>query len=253
MPIIVPSPSPPPVIFHGDSSSRDREYMVAGGFAVSSTRVAEIEDYIAGLRDSANISEFHWAEYRGGDRRDAYHKLVKFAFELVRNRHAEMHVIIARFKGYNHKQVEGENKDTSVSRMYWQLGLHRLAAYYGRDRAIHMRLDDGNDCKGICNMRDELCAAAYHEYDTRPNCIRVIAPVCSSKSGIVQMADVVVGAIAARRNYVVHSAKTEKGPLADLVLAESGHAAWDICTRKGARGLTVWNHKSSKRVPPSPI
>jgi hypothetical protein len=228
--------------------------MVAGGFAVSSKRVAEIENYIAALREGSNISEFHWSEYRGGDRRKAYQDLVKYGFGLVRQGHAELHVIIARFKGYNHKRVEGENKDTSVNRMYWLLGLHRLGAYYGQDRAIHMRLDRGNDSKDICNMRGELCAATYHEYETRPNCVRSITPVCSSKSGIVQMADVIMGAIAAKRNGVTHSPKTEKGPLADLVLAESGHPAWDRDTRKGARGLTVWNHQTGKKkVPPSPI
>lgn len=227
--------------------------MVSGGFAVSSKRVNEIEDHIAALRNSANISEFHWSEYRGGDRREAYHSLVRYAFGLVAKGHAELHLIIPRFKGYNHKRIEGENRDTSVSRMYWLLGLHRLAQYYGRERAVHMRLDKGNDCKGICAMRGELCAAAYHEYDTRPNCIRSITPVCSTKSGIIQMADVIVGAVAAHRNNVTHSPKSEKGPLADLVLAESKHPAWHIDTLRGARGLTVWNHKTAKRVPPSPI
>ena len=254
MAIIVPKPLPPPVIFHGDSSSRDKEYMVAGGFAVSSKRVSEIEDTIANLRARANISEFHWSEYRGGDRRDAYHDLVKYAFRLVRQGHAELHIIIARFKGYKHKRIPGENEDTSVNRMYWLLGLHRLGQYYGRDRPIHMRLDRGNDSSDICNMRNELCAAAYHEYATRPNCIRSITPVCSSKSGIVQMADVIAGGIAAKRNGVIHSPKNEKGPLADFILAESGHPAWDVCTPAMARGLTVWNHKGDpKKVPPSPI
>lgn len=228
--------------------------MVAGGFAVSSKRVAEIEAHIAGLREAANISEFHWSEYRGGDRRDAYHQLVRYGFHLVRSGHAELHIIIARFKGYNHKQAEGENKDTSVNRMYWLLGLHRLADLYGQERQIHMRLDRGNDSSDICNMREQLCAAAYHEYGTRPNCFRSITPVCSSKSGIVQMADVIAGGIAARRNNVTHSPKTEKGPLADLILAESGHPGWHISTAKRARGLNVWNHNTDMRkVPPSPI
>lgn len=227
--------------------------MVAGGFAVSSRRVNEIEDHISALRESANISEFHWSEYRGGDRRDAYHKLVRYGFSLIRRGHAELHVIIARFKGYNHKQVAGENKDTSVNRMYWLLGLHRLADLYGQDRAIHMRLDRGNDCADICNMREELCAAAYHEYQTRPNCFREITPVCSTKSGLIQLSDVIVGAIAARRNSIEHSPKTEKGPLADLVLQQSGFKSWEGDTPRTARGITVWNHKTRKKVPPSPI
>lgn len=116
---------------------------------MSSKRVDEIEEHIAGLRESANISEFHWSEYRGGDRRKAYQDLVQYGFQLVRKGHAELHIIIARFKGYNHKRTDGENRDTSVSRMYWQLGLHRLASYYGQDRPIHMRLDPVELRQGI--------------------------------------------------------------------------------------------------------
>lgn len=227
--------------------------MVAGGLAVASARVAEIEDYVASLRAAANVSEFHWSEYRGGERREAYQSLVNYAFTLVREKKAELHVIIAQFGGYNHKQVPGDDRDTSVNRMYWLLGLHRLAYLYGRTRVIHMRLDKGNDSKDICNMRNELCAASFNEYDTRPNCIRSITPTCSTKSGLIQIANVLMGAIAARRNGITHSVKNEKGPLADLVLSMSGLPSWNVSTPRAARGVTVWNHQTSKKVPPSPI
>lgn len=227
--------------------------MVAGGLAVSSKRVEEINDFIRELRETANISEFHWSEYRGGHRRAAYEKLVDYAFSLIRDKKAELHIIIANFKGYNHKRAPGENRDTSISRMYWQLALHRLAPYYGKSRAIHMRLDNGNDCKGICAMRNQICAASYYEHDTKPNCFRSITPVCSSKSGLIQMSDVLIGAVAAKRNQVIHSAKNEKGPLADFVSHQAFISDWSIDTPRGARGITVWNHKGSLQVPPSPI
>ncbi len=218
--------------------------MVAGGFAVAGQRIAEIEAHIGALREGAGIgSEFHWADYRGGDRRAAYEALVRFAFQLVERKHAALHVIIPKFKGYRHKGKPGENRDTSVSRMYYQLCLHRVARYYGQSRAIQIRLDAGNDCRDVCNMRNELCADAFKRYDTKPNCVRSITPVCSSKSGIVQMADVIMGAIAAKRNGVNHAA-APKRELADLVLEVSGHPSWDVSTRSDARFLTVWNHQT---------
>jgi hypothetical protein len=230
----------PNLSFFGDSSSHGKAYMVAGGFAVAGMRISEIEDEIALLRDDAGIkSEFHWSDYRGGAKREAYERLVRYGFALINQRRAALHIIVAKFDGYNHKAKTGEGRETSVNRMYDQLLLHRLAQYYGQSRAIHVRLDAGNDSKDICQMRNQLCAAAYRKYKTRPNCIRSIEPVQSHRSGIVQMADVIVGAIAAKRNSVVHT--SPKGGLADFVLKASGRSTWSASTPKNARFLTLWN------------
>lgn len=229
--------------FYGDASSRDRAYMVAGGIAVSGNRINEIEDAVAALREEAGIrSEFHWSEYRGGQRAEGYRNMVRYAFELINQRKVALHVIIAKFEGYDHKAVKGETRDTSVNRMYYQLALHRLARFYGKTRPIHIRLDAGNDCRDICDMRNQLCAAAYKQYATMPNCVRSIEPVNSRHVGIIQMADVLVGAIAAKRNKVQHT--SPKGDLADFVLRASGRQSWDTDTAREARTLTVWQHVS---------
>lgn len=240
---ITPSvPDLPSISFFGDSSSRDRRFMVAGGFAINGKRLLEIEGRVAALREAGGIrSEFHWSGYRGGERREAYEGLVDYAFELLREKQAHLHVIIAKFDGYNHKAKKGENKDTSVNRMYYQLCLHRIARLYGKKAAIHIHLDAGNDSADICAMRNQLCADAYRKFTTRPNCVRTIQSVASHKSGLVQMADVIVGGIAAKVNNVQHT--SPKGDLADYVLKKSGRDAWDRDTPSGARFLTVWNHK----------
>ena len=227
--------------FFGDASSRERKFMVAGGLAISGNRIAEIEDNIAAIREQAGIrSEFHWAAYRGGKRRVGYESLVRYAFGLINQRHAALHVIIARFDNYNHKAKEGENKDTSINRMYYQLLLHRIGRLYGPHRAIHVRLDAGNDSADICNMRNQLCAAAYSRYKARPNCVRSIEPAQSDRVGIIQMADVLLGAIAAKRNEIEHT--SPKGALADYVLRASGRHNWHTDTPRHAKFLTVWNH-----------
>jgi hypothetical protein len=117
MAIILRDPQALPALsFFGDASSRDATYMVAGGFAVAGNRINEIEDRIATLRADAGIrTEFHWSEYRGGTKQAAYESLIKYAFDLVNKRKAALHVIIVPFKGYNHRAVEGENKDTSIT------------------------------------------------------------------------------------------------------------------------------------------
>ena len=245
MALLVSHPSALPALsFFGDASSKDANYMVAGGLAVAGNRIVEIEDRIAALRADAGIrSEFHWSGYRGGEKRAAYESLVRYGFDLINKRQAALHIIIASFQGYNHKAKQGENRDPSVSRMYYQLFLHRIAQFYGQRRAIHIRLDAGNDCRGICNMRNQLCADAYKKCDTAPNCIRSIEPVKSEHSGIIQLADVILGAVAIKQNSVIHT--SPKGALADFVLQASGRHNWNQ-TSVDARFLTIWHHKSGR-------
>lgn len=250
MRVAIPSDLLKTITFFGDASSRNNTFMVAGGFAVAGSRIGEINDHIEGIRRSAGMkSEFHWSEYRGGHRKEkAYKDLVDYGFKLVSEQKAALHVIIAKFDGYDHRRDGGQNRDTSVNRMYYQLCLHRLAKFYGHARAIHVRLDAGNDSEDICNMRNELCADAYKKFRAhpacRPNCVRTIQPMSSRSANIIQMADVIIGGIAAKRNGMVHT--TAKGPLADYILKSSGRPSWDRNTPISARRLTVWNHVTKK-------
>ncbi|RYG95260.1 MAG: DUF3800 domain-containing protein [Alphaproteobacteria bacterium] len=238
----------PSLMFFGDASSKDKKFMVAGGFAVNSRRIREVEARIASLRELGGIqSEFHWSAYRGGDRREAYERLVDYAFELIEAKHAALHVIVTKFEGYDHKAKAGENKDTSVNRMYFQLCLHRIARFYGKQTTIHVRLDVGNDADDVCGMRNEVCAKAYKQHKTRPNCIRTLETMNSKSAGLIQMADVIVGAIAAKQNNVQHT--SPKGDLADHVLKRSGLSTWGRSTPMNARFLTVWHFEGR---PPQP-
>lgn len=234
----------PHLTFFGDSSSRDSDFMVAGGFAVAGNRIDEIENYIASIRAQYEInSEFHWGEYRGGRRAQAYRDLVDYGFQLIADRQAALHIIVSPFKDYNHKSKKGENRDTSVNRMYYQICLHRLARFYGKRRAIHVRLDAGNDSADVCAMREQLCADAYKKHQALPNCIRSIEPVNSRNVGIIQLADVFVGAVAAKQNAVAHT--SPKGDLADYVLRASGQPSWAASTSMNARFLTVWHFRGN--------
>lgn len=240
---IPPKYTPPHLTFFGDSSSRDSQYMVAGGFAVEGGKIHQIEKSIKEFRDEAGIkSEFHWSKYRGGRKQAAYEKLVDYAFSLIEGREVSLHIIIVPFHDFNHKAKAGENRDTSINKMYYQLGLNTLAPLYGRSHCMHMRLDAGNDSEDICNMRNQLCAAAYRYKNALPNSFRSIQAVDSKHSGIIQMADVIVGGVAAKRNDVKHT--SPKGTLADFILDRSGRREWDTNTLKRETQFTVWQFKT---------
>lgn len=247
----------PGVTFFGDASSRDKAYMVLGGFVVGNAEVHAINAQIEAIRIEAGMSsEFHWSDFRGGARKTkAYQSIVDLGFGLTRGPkpRGALHVMIAKFHGYDHRRGGNQNRDTSINRMYFQLCVHRLARLYGHARAIHVRLDAGNDSADITRMRNEICAEAYRASRTEhtrwanecpPNCIRSIQAMDSKSSNIIQMADVILGGIAAKRNGVVH--RSAKGQLADYIQQASGFRDWSKNTPLNAKFFTVWNHKSKE-------
>ncbi len=238
----------PPLSFVADSSSKDDTYMVSGGFALMGHRVAEVERAIATFREDAGIrSEFHWQAYRGGARRAAYERLVDYAFDLIKSNNAHLHIAIARFKGCSEDPHARIAKDTRVNKIYYQLLVHRVARLYGSDTAIHGIFDSGDDCSEIVGKRNQVCATAYRSYKTKPNCVRTLEPMDSIRSGIIQMADVIVGGIGASRNE--RSKTSPKGELARYIHAASGHQDWSVDTERQAKRFTVWNLKSKNGLP----
>lgn len=237
----------PTLSFFADSSSKDQDYMVLGGFAVRGTRVNEIENRIAELRLSAGIqSEFHWSGYRGGRREQAYKDLVNYGFELIKDKKAALHVAVTRFDKFDHKRgrdgaIAIKSRDTSVNKVYYQLSLHRIARYYGKLCAIHIRLDQGNDSSEVVAIRGGICADAYSRYRTRPNCIRSMEGMNSCASGIIQMSDVIIGGVAAHLND--RQLNKPKSVLRDHILEVSNVDCWKTNTHSNARFFTIWNVK----------
>ena len=245
----------PSLTFFGDASSRDHEYMVLGGFAVAEEYIETIEAKIASLRTRAGIqSEFHWSAYRGGARKKAYFALVKYGFELVRNKYVTFHVLISPFKGigvdhrsgYGRKKNASMNaaKDATINKLYRTLLIHRVARFNGGDRAIQVVLDEGNDSREVIKEAAAISIKAYKDYWgshlVKPGSVRTMKAISSTESGIIQLADVIIGGISAsREDRPLNQTKSE---LRDHITRCSGHPGWHINTGSDAREFTVWNH-----------
>jgi hypothetical protein len=185
-----------------------------------------------------------WTKYKGGGRRAAYESLVDLAFLLIKEKQAAFHTIICHFDSFDHKREEADaSRETSVNRMYYQLVVHRICRYYGKKCAIHVYPDHGNDSADLPTFRTRMCASAYKKHSTKPNCVRDIQPQRSEAHGILQMVDVLIGAIAAKRNGRV--LVRHKAELSDYVLAKSGHRDWAADTSNwwASSFFTIWNFK----------
>lgn len=228
--------------FYCDASShRNHKYMVAGGVAVSEPRSVEVEAAVKELKGRHGISKrFHWSDYRGGPRKDAYFELVDLFFSLVSSRRIHAQFIICDFHAFDHRIRGNGKRESSVNRMYYLLFLYRLCRFYGSDCALYAFPDRGGDSAEVIGFRDAICAAAYNTFKTRPNCLRLIRPTSSHESHILQMVDVIIGAAAAHRegrNLAPHKAE-----LMDHIIGKAG-IDWASDTPLSERHFNVWNFR----------
>ena len=125
--------------------------------------------------------------------------------------------------------------------MYYQLMLHSVCRLYGDKWRLVMLPDHGPDSDHIGDYREAICAQAYNRYRVQPNCLRAIHPTPSKKVNLLQMTDVIIGAMAAEREKRV--LKKVKSELRQYFMEKSPVADLSKNTRREERAFSVWNFK----------
>jgi Protein of unknown function (DUF3800) len=247
---VLPIVTPVKLAFRCDSSShRDARYMVAGGVAFQTRRYTDISAAIQGIKNAASIkSEMKWAKFRGGERSRAYEGIVDLFFSLIEQNQIHFHCIIAEFGAFSHGAFEGASPESSVSRMYYQLLVHRVCRYYAKKCYIWVYPDQGNDSRDLLGYGGMINLAANKKYRVEHRLVS-IEQSNSARCNLLQMVDIIIGGIAHLRNFPVTTGGTgHKIALARYILKKSGLPAWDIDTGRRARRLTVWNFRHQKLI-----
>lgn len=193
--------TPNDILYFCDESSHiDDEFMAVGGIAVRRKRVAEVVRRLDLIREECGYrSEVKWSSAK------VRRKLIHLAFarylkELLDAKKAELHIRFAPFNAYDHRESGPRGRKDTVSKMYYQLLLHRPAAFYGKTSNIFV-FPDGGDCtEQLSGLRGPLCADAFNKKGCRPDCIKQIEPRSSASEPMLQLLDVTLGALTAGRN-----------------------------------------------------
>jgi hypothetical protein len=244
---MVPEPTGPDILYFCDESSQvDDRHMAVGGLAVSRERIPEILTAMWEARERCNyFSEVKWSTAK--KRRASIHKdYAVLLRQLVRANHAAFHIRFAPFLEYDHKNAGPRGRIDTVSKMYYQLLLHRPAKYYGDKRHLYIHPDKGDCTSELADMRGALCAGAYHA-GAMPDCVKVIEPRDSAREPFLQLLDVTLGAFAARRND--RELGDTKAELRDFIIGLWGGVDLAKSTPMSNKAFNVWNATPQKRGP----
>ena len=232
-------PSNDLLYFCDESSQVGDDFMAVAGLAIRRSRVPNIVRDLAAINASCGvISEVKWSTAK--TRRVSVHKqYADYLFKLLRDRQAHFHIRFAPFNDYNHRDSGPRKRVDTVSKMYYQLLLHRAVGFYGKHCKLYVHPDNGDCTAYLPMMRNQLCAAGFTQKRAKPDCVKAIEPRDSAREPLLQLLDVTLGALTARRNgRELGPAKSE---LADHVVALSAWPKLDVSTAKDLRPFNVWN------------
>lgn len=234
--------------FCDSSSHRNARFMVVGGIALRRNRYETIEKTVLDIKEKSGISsEMKWSEYRGGAREKAYKDVVDLFYLLLEKRQIAFHALIAEFGEFSHRRGGG-NADKSVNKMYFQLALHRICRYYGKRCHIHIYPDNGADSADLPKFMNGINIHAARKFGCERGCIRSIQQQDSRNHNVMQMVDVIIGAIAAHRNgrHLDPSTKACKRDLCEYILSGSGLQDWSGNSPEEERFFSIWNFRHTK-------
>jgi hypothetical protein len=234
--------------FCDESSFLGEEYMAVAGIAISRSLVGDTVKALHELNESKKARgeiKWHNTRKRGLDVRKAY---VDRMVKLIADNHVHCHIRFSPMNEYDHA---GErHKFDTVSKMYYQLLLHRPVRYYGKDCLLLVRPDNGECTRLLPDFKDALHTEGQRTYQSQPDCIESIVPMNSRNEPMLHLLDVTVGALAAYRNgrHLLEELGEPKRALAQHAFEAFGKKDLKISQNDGNK-FSIWNVIPKKRNP----
>ncbi|NJO34449.1 MAG: DUF3800 domain-containing protein [Rhodospirillales bacterium] len=240
----------PPLRFYCDESShRGHKYAAVSGILIRPDRAEIVNTEIAKLKETRGkkpTSEIKWEKANPHDL-PLYEDVVKYFRLLLDANYIHFHVVICDMHAYDHRILNDGDKAKCVSKTYYQLLLHRCCRRYGGKAFIHVRPDAGDCTRELPRFKEALNTDACRRFELTARPVLSIDLIASTGVNLMQMNDIVLGAIASHRNerHKKRDASQHKTHLAEAVRVCLNVPNFTINTPWN-KNFTVWNWKPQK-------
>jgi len=237
-------PVPTIHVYTDESWTARANYKLLGGVWIEKSNEADLRANLAAFRRESGISgEFKWGKV-------SKRKLPEYrAFvDLFFSSKAAFHCIVLPCDVLDWKTYHG-SEEMGFWKFYFQLLSRKMCA----GNTYHMRLDQRSS-RSLAGELDELKQILNNwwvkKHPGEPRCVRSVEARDSKKDCIVQLADVLLGAAAAKWNK---SCKAQaKLELIAHIEAHTGRPL-NASTWPGEPKFNVWKWEPHKRRTPQPL
>jgi hypothetical protein len=237
-------------IFIVDESgiSTDR-FTVVGGIVMHRSFYETCYKTLLDFRKNYNMNaELKWSKV-SDQKFDQYSALVDHFFALNNSNKLHFHCIIFDNHQWDHKSFNQGDRDVGLSKLYYQLILHKFVRICGKAGSLYVRVDKRLSSTPLVDLQKMLNAAARrdHQLDTDP--IKQIVSWDSKQCDLLQLNDVILGAVCAARNgrHLLGGGRSSKKAIAASVLERCGLNTFEESSPRSVKRFTVWNMRAKSR------
>lgn len=233
------------LVFADESRQTEDRYMVIGGVVVTQSYEKTILEKIREFREMKKYPwEFKWhklspsklAEYRG---------FVDILFDCTEYIHFK--AIVVDTTEYDRQM---EDNELGYYKLIYQFLLHGFGQYLQPDDRWVIILDKRTTkYYKLSTLWAILNKGINKKYKVGKNLVRFIRPMDSKKHNLIQMSDVIIGAIGYEMNgyHLLPNASSAKIALAQHIARKVGLINLQQQTPKSKREFSIWQFHFNKR------
>lgn len=227
-----------------ESSIVQERYSVVSGTVVRSDRLKIVLNGIARLREKHKMfAELKWSKV-SNQKIDAYTEFVDFFFDMRAKGYLAFHATTFDNQKWDHRKYNENDPDIGLSKLYYQMLLHQFIGSYGDLASLYICLDRRRSSTSLDDLHRILNAGAAKEFGLGFGPVRVLTAKDSKKSDMIQMNDIILGAVAAHKNgkHAQNNTRAAKRDLA-LYVARRGGLGEYRSTNQPSPSFRVWNFR----------
>lgn len=241
---------PQDYVFFADEAgiSNDR-FTVVGGVCIRGSSIPAIHENIDKFRETHGMkAELKWSKI-SNQKTEEYKALVDLFFALNNANHIHFHSIIFDSHSVDYSRIGERDSDKVLSRLYYQLIVHKFAKLYPNELGMCVCLDHRNSSTPLEDLRRMINSTLARDHDINHNPIKQLVSQDSCEDDILQINDVILGAVCAARNgkHLLVETRPAKRDIASLVLEKSGLDTFERDSPRGVDRFSVWNFKGKPR------
>jgi len=242
-------PSQEHVFFADESGISQSQYTVVGGIYIRSKHIPLLHEKISAFRTKHNMhAELKWTKI-SNQKFEAYAALVDLFFTLNQESIINFHALIFdNYQANHHKYNEG-SADIGLSKLYYQLILHKFSNYADESSDMCVCLDRRHSRTSLNDLRDMLNRGITRKRGMPTALIKQLVSQDSKEDDILQLNDVILGAVCAVRNgkHILHDTREAKRVIAHRIVNQSGHRDFTQSSPRHFNHFSVWNFQPRPR------
>jgi hypothetical protein len=170
---------------------------------------------------------------------------VDLFFALNNSNQIHFHALVFDSHTTNNRKYNNGDRDIGLSKLYYQLIVHKFAKLYPSEKGMCVCLDHRNSSTPLNDLREMINSALARDHDIPHRPVKQLVSLDSKGEDLLQLNDVILGAVCHSRNgkHLLAETRPAKRDIAQFVLNQSGLTTFDESSPRNVHRFSVWQFK----------